>query len=86
MFLIVYGSEHRTLFVLSRSYWDYDAVAGVASKLGRNQQLHEVNTTSKKMSVEFPGSLAFAQRHPVLIVLVAAVIILGLAVTLSKPG
>lgn len=86
VFLIVYGPAHQTLFVLSRSYWGEDAITRVGSKLGHNAELRTVDTTPKKMAAEFRGSLAFSQRHPFLVVSVAAVIILGLAVTLSKPA
>jgi hypothetical protein len=86
VFLIVYGPAHQTLFVLSRSYWGDDAITGIGSKLGHNTELHQVDTTSRKMAAEFRGSLAFSQRHPFLVVSVAAVIILGLVVTVSKPA
>lgn len=85
VFLIVYGPAHQTLFVLSRSYWGDDAIRGIGSQLGHNAELRQIDTTPKKMAADFRGSMAFSQRHPFLVVAVAAVIILGLAVTLSKP-
>lgn len=73
VFLIVYGTEHRTLFIMSGSYWGIPTVTDVASHLGEGREHQVVETTPAKLAKEFPGSLSFLQRHPVVVVLVAAV-------------
>jgi hypothetical protein len=83
VFLIVYGTEHRTLFTMSGSYWGIPTVTDVAGHLGEGREHQVVETTPAKLTKEFPGSLSFLQWHPVVVVLVVAVVFL--AVMLAHP-
>ncbi len=83
VFLIIYGTGHMTLFTMSGSYWGISAITEVANRLGDGRVQHSVETTPAKLAKEFPGSLSFSQRHPFVLVLVAAVIFL--AVMLAHP-
>jgi hypothetical protein len=76
VFLIVFGTEHRTLFTMSGSYWGIPTVTDIASHLGEGREQQVVATSPAKLTNEFPGSLSFVQRHPVVVVLVAAVVVL----------
>lgn len=78
VFLVVYDTQHRTLFTMSGGYWGIPTITEVANRLGKGREYHPVDTTPANLAKEFPGSLSFLQLHPFLVVLIAAMIFLVL--------
>ena len=76
VFLIVYDTEYKTLFSMSGSYWGVPTLTEVSNRLGDRRERHPVETTPAKLAKEFPGSLSFLQLHPLVVVLMAALIFL----------
>jgi len=60
---ILYGTDHRCLLKLRRLYWGGEQILKVRAIIGHGHTLQFKKTYASDLEREFPGSLAWWERH-----------------------
>jgi hypothetical protein len=86
-FGVVYGRDRRGLFIFSSRLWDPIDVRRLASLLGGTDPEIPPTVSRREFEREFPGAFNVWERHPYLLGVVFAIVLLaGLVVFVSWKG
>jgi hypothetical protein len=73
---VVYGRDHRGLLTFSAKLWDPGDVERLAELLGGRDTESPPTVSRHEFEREFPGALSFWERHPYLLGVPLAVVLL----------
>lgn len=78
--VVVYDTEHRCLFQMSRPLWDPADIRRLHARLGGDGRTQLV--TSSELDAEFPGAVPWVIRHPFTMIAIEFGVVLAIVVSL----